>query len=222
MKLTPVYAQYAEVQTEKIASQVISQALSERIANVLDVNDIIEHVPTGSSSNTVIASFNMDIISRMQADIRNLVELHLEQAQSGDPNLLPMSDEIEYDPQQMEDQGGIVFFVPLGQATNIPLLGNLGPKIPIRFHVIGDVRTDMEASVEEFGINNAYVEVNIILTVNVQIIVPFTTKSSVVQQRIPVALGLVQGEVPQIFSSGEGANAPSIDVPLPNQKVPGP
>ena len=115
MKLTPVYAQYAEVQTEKIASQVISQALSERIANVLDVNDIIEHVPTGSSSNTVIASFNMDIISRMQADIRNLVELHLEQAQSGDPNLLPMSDEIEYDPQQMEDQGGIVFFVPLGR-----------------------------------------------------------------------------------------------------------
>ena len=78
----------------------------------------------------------------------------------------------------------------------------------------------MEASVEEFGINNAYVEVNIILTVNVQIIVPFTTKSSVVQQKIPVALGLVQGEVPQIFSSGEGANAPSIEVPATRSKSP--
>ena len=54
--------------------------------------------------------------------------------------MLPMQDNIEYDPQAMEEQGGIVFFVPIGQASNIPLLGNLGPKIPIRFHVIGDVQ----------------------------------------------------------------------------------
>ena len=51
--------------------------------------------------------------------------------------MLPPPDDIEYDPQAMEEQGGVVFFVPIGQATDIPLLGNLGPKIPIRFHVIG-------------------------------------------------------------------------------------
>ena len=201
MRLTPTYIQYAEVQTQKIASHVISQAISTRIANVLDVNDIIEHVPT-ETSNMVTTKFNTEIINRVLADTRNLVELHLAQAEAGNMDMLPLNDNIEYDPQSMEDQGGIVFFVPLGQATNIPLLGNLGPKIPIRFHVIGDVQANVTAYIEEFGINNAYIEVNILLRVNVQIIVPLATKSAVVEQKIPVAIGLVQGPVPNVFSKG--------------------
>ncbi len=213
-ELTPIYAEYAEVQTQKIASHVISEAITTRITNVLDVNDIIEHVPS-ETSNMVTTKFNTEIINRVLADTRTLAEKHLEQAQEGNLNMLPMSENIEYDPLKMEEQGGIVFFVPLGQATNIPLLGNLGPKIPIRFHVIGDVLADVETKIEDFGINNAYVEVNVILTVNVQIIVPFSTKTSIVQQTIPVAMGLVQSPVPNIYSSGQGGMAPpSIQVPI--------
>lgn len=214
MRLTPTYVQYAEIQTQKIASHVINQAISTRIANVLDVNDIIEHVPT-DTSNMVTTKFNTEIINRVLADTRNLVELHLERAEAGNLDMLPMSDDIEYDPQKMEDQGGVVFFVPIGQAANIPLLGNLGPKIPIRFHVVGDVQANVEATIDEFGINNAYIEVNILLRVNVQIIVPLATKSNVVEQKIPVAIGLVQGAVPHIFSKGDGLTPPSIEVPVP-------
>ncbi len=43
----------------------------------------------------------------------------------------------------MEDARRSCLFCPLGQATEIPLLGNLGPKIPIRFHVIGDVQANV-------------------------------------------------------------------------------
>jgi len=219
MRLTPTYVQYAEVQTQKIASHVISQAISTRIANVLDVNDIIEHVPT-ETSDMVTTKFNTEIINRVLADTRDLVELHLQRAEAGNLDMLPLSDSIEYDPSKMEDQGGIVFFVPIGQATNIPLLGNLGPKIPIRFHVIGDVKADVEASIREFGINNAYIEVNINLQVSVQIIVPLATKMSIIEQKIPVAMGLVQSPVPQIFSDGGGVSQPTIEVPLalPNGK----
>lgn len=214
MRLTPTYVQYAEVQTQKIASHVISQAISTRIANVLDVNDIIEHVPT-ETSDMVTTKFNTEIINRVLADTRDLVELHLQRAEAGNLDMLPLSDSIEYEPQKMEDQGGIVFFVPIGQATNIPLLGNFGPKIPIRFHVIGDVKANVEASIREFGINNAYIEVNIILQVSVQIIVPLATKMSIVEQKIPVAMGLVQSPVPQIFSNGNGGvSQPTIEVPM--------
>lgn len=215
MRLMPTYMQYAEVQTEKIASHVISQAISERIANVLDVNDIIEHVPS-ETSNTVTTKFNTEIINRVLADTRTLVEANLAEAEAGNIDKLPLDDDIEYDPLQMEEEGGVVFFVPIGQATNIPLLGNLGPKIPIRFHVIGDAQANVETTIEEFGINNAYVEVNILLKVNVQIIVPLATKSSIVEQKIPVAIGLVQGAVPHIFSKGDGSmGAPSVEVPMP-------
>lgn len=213
VRLTPTYLQYAEVQSTKIASLVISKAINSRTSNVLDVNDIIEHVPS-DQSNMVTTKFNTEIINRVLADTQNLVQTHLEQAEEGNLEHLPYLDDIEYDTEAMEDQGGIVFFVPLGQATNIPLLGNLGPKIPIRFHVIGNVKSNVESDIREFGINNAYVEVSILIQVNVQIIVPLATKITAVEQRIPVAMGLVQGQVPQIYTRGDGSTQPSIEVPI--------
>lgn len=212
-KLTPIYIQYAEVQTEKIAAHVITQAIKSRSTDMYDVNEIIENVPT-DSPGMVTNTFNTEIISKTMAEIQTLVEAHLELAERGDLEMLPLSEDIEYDPEEMESYGGVVFFVPMGQATNIPLIGNLGPKIPIRFHVIGDVQTTIENEIEEFGINNAIVTVNVVVTVNVQIIVPLATRKSTVQQKIPVAIGLIQSPIPQIYSKGD-VGAPQVEVPYP-------
>ncbi|KAA0944133.1 sporulation protein YunB [Sporosarcina sp. ANT_H38] len=211
-RLAPIYVQYAEVQTQKIASHVINKAISSRTANVLNIEDIIVNVPSDSKG---MIKFNTEIINRASSEIHALVESHLQQAEAGNLDILP-TDEIEFDPQAMESEEGIVFFVPLAQAANIPLLGNLGPKIPIRFHVIGQVQATMDTKISEFGINNAVVEVNILLTVNVQIIAPLATKQSVVTQKIPVAMGLIQSTVPQIYTTG-GGNPPSVEVPAPTQ-----
>ncbi|MBE3102901.1 MAG: sporulation protein YunB, partial [Bacilli bacterium] len=203
VRLTPIYLQYAEVQSNKIASLVVSKAINSRTADVMNVNDVIEVVPS-DQPNAVTTQFNAEIINRVQAETTTLVQTHLEQAEEGNLDNLPYLDDIEYDPNAMEDNGGIVFFVPLGQATNIPLLGNLGPKIPIRFHVIGNIQSDVIYDIREFGINNAMVEVSIVLTVKVQVIVPLATKTTVIKQKIPVALGIVSGQVPQIYTKGGG------------------
>lgn len=212
MRLMPIYVQYAEVQTEKIAAHVISKAINSRTASVLDVNEIIVNVPN-ESTGMVTNKFNTEVINRVLAETHSLVESHLQEAENGNLEMLPMRDDIEFDPEAMEEHKGVVFFVPIGQATNIPMLGNLGPKIPIRFHVIGDVYATIDTDIREFGINNAYVEVNILITVNVQIIVPLATRKSVVKQKIPVAIGLIQGTVPHIYTKGD-ASAPSIEVPV--------
>lgn len=219
VRLTPIYLQYAEVQSNKIASLVVSKAINSRTADVMDVNDIIEEIPT-DSPNMVTTKFKTDIINRVQADTITLVQTHLEQAEEGNLENLPYLDDIEYDPDAMEDNGGIVFFVPLGQATNIPLLGNLGPKIPIRFHVIGNVQSDVIYDIREFGINNAMVDVSIVIQVNVQVIVPLATKTTTIKQKIPVALGIIRGQVPQIYTKGDGGAQPSIEVPIQNPQTP--
>ncbi|MBE1556339.1 sporulation protein YunB [Sporosarcina limicola] len=210
MRLTPIYVEYAEVQTKKIAAHVISKAINSRSSEVLDINEIIVTNPNEPAG---MVKFNTEIINRAMAEIHGLVEAHLEQAEAGNLDMFPMQKDIEYKPEEMENKGGVVFFVPIGQATNIPLLGNLGPKIPIRFHVIGDVSATVQTEIKEFGINNAYVEVNILLKVNVQIIVPLATRTSVVEQKIPVAMGLISSPIPKIFNKG-GDNPPQIEIPF--------
>ena len=216
MKLAPIYVRYAEVQTQKIAAHVINKAITSQD---LILPSVEEMFPAGSNDSTGVIKLNTEAVNRVVGDIHALVATHLEQAESGNFDMLPMQDNIEYDPQAMEREEGIVFFVPIGQALNIPLLGSLGPKIPIRFHVIGNVHTEIESSIKEFGINSASVEVNVVLTVNVQIIVPLATQESIVEQRVLVAMGIIPGTVPPVYSGGGGA-APNVEIPvqLPKQE----
>ncbi|MEO4054371.1 sporulation protein YunB [Solibacillus sp. CAU 1738] len=213
-RLMPIYLQYAEVQTHKVASFVISKAINSRTSSVLDINEIFDEMPEGSNG-MISAKINTEIINQVRAETTALVKEYLEQAESGNLTHLPNLDNVEYDVGEMQAGDGIVFFVPLGQAANLPLLGNLGPKIPIRFHIIGNVHSDVETTYTEFGINNLIVEVNIHLEVNVQIIVPFASKSATVEQSIPVAIGLVSGKVPHIYTNGGEGTQPSIEVPVP-------
>ncbi|MEG0449362.1 MAG: sporulation protein YunB, partial [Lysinibacillus sp.] len=135
-RLMPTYLEYAGVQTNKIASYVVSKAINSRTSNVLNVNDIIEEIPS-ENSEMVTTKFNTEIINRVRAETQDLVKMYLEQAEQGELEHLPELENVEYDVGRIEEGDGIVFFVPLGQAANIPMLGNLGPKIPIRFHIIG-------------------------------------------------------------------------------------
>ena len=212
-RLMPTYLEYAEVQTTKIASHVVNKAINARTSQVLDVNDIIEQLPAGSSE-TVTVKFNTDIINRVRSETQDLVKMYLAQAEQGELNHLPELENVEYDVGKIEEGDGIVFFVPLGQAANLPLLGNLGPKIPIRFHVIGNVKSNVTKTIEDFAINSAFVTVGIDFSVTVQIIVPFASKSATVTQNIPVAMGMTRGQVPNIYTNGSDAAQPSIEVPL--------
>ncbi|WP_432352591.1 sporulation protein YunB [Sporosarcina sp. A2] len=218
MKLKPIYMNYAEVQTRKIAAHVISQAIQSRSTSVLDANDILINIPN-DSTDTVTMKVDAETINQIMAEIHELVEQHLDRAESGDLEMLPQSDGIKFDTTEMEKHGGVVFFVPIGQVADIPLLGNLGPKIPIRFHIVGDVHADVDTKLTEYGINNVYMEVNMKLTVNVQIIIPIATKESTVVQQFPIAIGIIQGVVPQIYTKG-GQSPANIEVPLQDVKKP--
>ncbi|MFJ8263329.1 sporulation protein YunB [Rummeliibacillus sp. NPDC094406] len=213
VQLMPTLMEYAEVETNKIASYVISKAINSRTTNVLESNEVIEN--GGDNQGMVDTKLNAEVINRIMSETQTLVQSHLEEAEKGNLNHLPKYEEIEYDSDAMEQDGGIVFYVPIGLSTGMPLLGNLGPKIPIRFHVIGNVQVNAEKEIVEFGINNAYVQVSVRTTVNVQVIVPFASKSTTIEQKIPVAISFLKGNVPYIYSKGDSSTQPAIEVPLP-------
>jgi len=214
-RLMPTYVDYAEFQANKIAAHVVNKAINARTSRVLDINEIIEDLPS-ESDYMVTTKFNTEVINQIRAETTMLVKEHLELAEEGDLSKLPELDNVEYDVSEIQKGDGIVFFVPIAQALNLPLLGNLGPKVPIRFHIIGNVASNVSTSIKEFGINNAKVEVNIDMQVNVQIIIPFASQQSTVHQTIPVAIGLVRGQVPHIYTNGGDGAQPSIEVPVPS------
>jgi sporulation protein YunB len=134
-------------------------------------------------------------------------------AEKGDLSALEQLSDVKIETNKPKDLEGIIWYVPLGQASNITLLGNLGPKIPVRFNAIGNVHPDVKTTVKPMGINNTWIDIAIHLEVSIQIITPFDTKITKLSQNIPVAAGLIQGEVPQFYNGG-GSSSPSFELPV--------
>lgn len=205
--IKPTLTAFAETQTKQIATKVINKAITKKIANGIDVENLIKE----DSSDD--AQYNAEIINRIQSEITNLVQLNIKEAERGNLQELEFLTDVEINEEETGKSDGIVFSVPLGQATNNALLANLGPQIPIRFNAIGAVQTDLKTNVEDFGINNALVKVYVHLKVDIKIIIPFETKTTTIEQDILVAMKEFKGDVPQFYNNG-GEASPSIEVPV--------
>ncbi|WP_449622258.1 sporulation protein YunB [Robertmurraya sp. Marseille-Q9965] len=198
---------YASSQTVQIASLIINNAILE--TKTEDINNIIVVDPETSTAN-----FDTEKILTKLGETTRLILNNIKTAEGGDLGEIETLSDVEFDPKKTKDEEGIVYYVPLGQATNNALLGNLGPKIPIRFTAIGHMESDIETEFEEIGINNIYIQVKIKLKVNVQVIIPFATDVAELEQEIPIALGVIKGEVPQFYNNGGEGGAPSLEIPV--------
>ena len=119
----------------------------------------------------------------------------------------------------MEEHRAIVR-IPIGQATGNTLLANLGPQVPVHFSVVGDVQSDFRRKITEYGINNAMIELSINIQANVQIVIPFSTSTTVVETDIPVYVGVIPGKVPNFYSSGSDSSS-DIDLAVPPEEFTG-
>ena len=97
---------------------------------------------------------------------------------------------------------GVVYEIPSGIIFNNALLANIGPKIPVKLHLIGDAIVSVDTKITDYGINNAIIEVFVKINVTEQMILPFSVKKVKVEQSIPIAIKLIEGNIPSYYSSG--------------------
>ncbi|WP_018921858.1 sporulation protein YunB [Salsuginibacillus kocurii] len=209
--IRPTIVEIARTETQKIATQAINDAISKKIVENSDMEDLVD-VDTNDDGVITSIGFNSQIYNRVMAESVSRVQKYLKMVEQG--NLqeleLPEGIDIHYD-EEYYNEHGIVHMIPLGQASNNALLAHLGPKIPVQFTTIGDVNVQMEEEIEESGINNTYIRVSVHIEVDVEVVIPFATETDEVATSIPVGMVFVPGEVPDFYNSGgEGMPAPAI------------
>src|SRR5574344_1834313 len=109
---------------------------------------------------------------------------------------------------------GIIYEVPSGLIFKNDLLSNIGPKIPVKISMRGSILSNIDTSITNYGINNALVKVNVNLTLNEQVLLPFTLKTIEVDTSIPVVIKMVEGTVPKYYSGSLSNTSPQLSIPL--------
>ena len=94
------------------------------------------------------------------------------------------------------------------------ILYYLGPKIPVRLNIVGDITSNIKTKVTNYGINNALVEVFINMQIDEQVILPFSSKKISITNDIPVAIKMIQGTVPNYYFNGLEQESPIVSLPI--------
>ena len=195
-KIYPIFLKYAEIETKKISNTVINNAISKTITNKNTSEEIFtikydknDEIKTLDFNTPKINEYLTKATKSIQEDIKNIEKGNINKI---DKNLLQ-----KYNKENLKK--GIIYTLNAGIVADSPLLANLGPKIPIRINLIGDIISYISADVEDYGINNSMVKVFINLEMTEQIIVPFYEKNINMKAKVPIAIKLVTGKLPQYY-----------------------
>ncbi|MED4968928.1 sporulation protein YunB [Parageobacillus toebii] len=207
-RIEPVLMEIAEKETKRIANLVINNAIEQQFLK--DNPEMSDLITVQKDENGKIASvdFNAVIVNRILANTDDYVMQSLKAATEGKIEELELPDA---EPEKGKNSG-IIYYIPIGQVTNNSLLGNLGPHVPVQFQIIGNVLSDVTKEIKPFGINNVLIEVDIHVSVDIQVVIPFSAKAATVSTKIPIAMHVIQGEVPEFYNNGGNVN-PSFKVP---------
>lgn len=212
-KASPIILDYAEMESKKLASIVISKSINNELAEELTVENLF--VITKSDDGEIkTIDFNPVIVNQLLLKSTTAVQTNLKYLEDGEIDKLELGDNalINYDPDNLRE--GIFYKIPAGVVFGNSILANLGPKIPVRFSLIGNILANIESKVTNYGINNALVDVKMNLKINQKVILPIATRDVVVEVNIPLAIKIVQGIVPEFYFNGLSKNSSSFELPI--------
>lgn len=212
-KVNPILLDYAELESRKLASIVINNAIAKNVTENINIDELF--IITRDSENEIkTIDFNPITVNKILTKVTNSVQINLKYIEQGKVELLDLNTDelIDYDINKLKQ--GIIYELPTGVIFGNSFLANIGPLIPVKFNLVGDIISYINTKVTDYGINNAVVEINIVLELKEQVILPFITNKISIKTSIPVAIKLIQGSVPNYYLNGINQNSASLSLPI--------
>ena len=181
-KSEPILMDYAKNKSINIVSSIINNSINEIISNK-DLNII--NINKNNRGDIVSLDFdnkkvNEILILSTNQILKSVLEME-------DVNLDKLNDNY------------LVYYIPMGVIHDIPALVNIGPKIPFKFNIIGNVNSSTTNNIKEYGINSSLIEVLLNINLDVQVILPFKIEVISVEKNILLDSKIIQGNIPEYY-----------------------
>lgn len=187
--ISPELIEYASIEIKKISNIIISKAITQNEIEKFDTNNLF--IITKNEKNEILTvDLNTTLINKIVFQITDKIQENLKQLEQGKIN--------EYN----ENSNGVILKIPIGLITKNFMLNELGPKIPVKMKILGNMDSNINTKITNYGINNALIETYIEISITEQVILPITTKKINITSKIPIAIKLINGTVPNYYPNG--------------------
>ncbi len=195
-KIYPMVFKYAEIETKKFSNLIINNAISKTVTDKITPDEIFK-ITYDKNDEIKTIDFNTPKINKYLTKATKSIQEDIQNIEKGNINKIDKDITQKYNKKDLEK--GIIYTLNTGVISNSPLLTNLGPKIPIKINLIGDVISYVSADVEDYGINNSMIRVFINLKVTEEVIIPFYGKEINMEAKVPIAIKLITGKLPEYY-----------------------
>ena len=179
-KIMPKVMAYAMIKTEKTGTLIINDAISKKVLESLDTDNLF--IITKNNAGDIISiDFNTIIVNKI---------------------LTTSTKHIEDSLNALDNDNSIYYSIPVGVALNKGYLSSLGPKVPVKLELTGSVASNIKTNITNYGINNALMEVDLEVLVTIKVIIPFISKNVDIKTSIPLIIKMLNGKVPEYYLNG--------------------
>lgn len=187
--------EYLNLIANKITKYIVNYAYESFEYSTKDLYEIIRN--SDGEIKTII--YNTDKVNDLLSVITDNIYEFFREVEIGDLRGMNLEGNILTGRDTTTDYDGIILEVPFGTVFKNFLFSSLGPKIPVKVSLTGDFESRISTSVQEYGLNNALITVNVDLKVSERVVMPFFSDNIVVDNQIPIAISLVNGQIPNYY-----------------------
>lgn len=205
-KFLPVIMNQAKIDCKKMAIVTIKNSINDDALKILD--DDMYNVIQNKDGEIQTIDFNPVIVNKFLSSTTSIVSNNLKKIEKGKINDISFINSEEYNIKNLKN--GVISEIPMGIISNNVLLSNIGPKIPVKLNLIGNVVSSVETTVKNYGINSALIEIYAKVEVTEEVIIPFQTERIKIVNNIPVAIKIINGKVPDYYSDGKLSTSSNI------------
>ena len=174
--LTQVVLSLAQAKARTLAVQVLNQSAAELLSTGGVTYDRLMDVTTDGSGHVRLIQANTPEMNRLASAASLLAQEKL----------------LARDDQAVK--------VPLGSALGLTILGGAGPKVTVRILPVGSVHAEFHTDFQTAGINQTRHRVTLVLTAQVQLVVPTGAQRVEVSTQVAMAESIIVGDVPDTFT----------------------
>ncbi|MBR3116316.1 MAG: sporulation protein YunB [Bacilli bacterium] len=172
--------EYAKIESKRIGIELVSKGVSNEVVKVLDDKDIFS-IEKDNNGNIELINYNTKVVNEILSVSAKTVNHNFKKLE--------------------KDKKGIISYIPMGITTNNIFLENLGPRVPVKLYLNGNVVTSLKTNVKPYGLNSALVEINIKIEAVLKVLVPLKTEQIKIVNDVPVSIKIVEGNVSSLISS---------------------
>ena len=206
-RIMPSLFEYGSLEAKKFSSIIINDAIDKYITDNIDIEKLFI---VNSETNGEIKSvdFNTSLINKYLTKATKSIQKSLKYIEEGNIEKVEYQADLLDNYDEKDLKNGVIYYLNSGFIFNNPIFANFGAQIPIKISLTGDVISNIQTEVTNYGINNALIKVYVNIKITENLILPFYDKEIEIETKIPIALKLVNGKVPNYYGNLTAALPP--------------